>query len=248
MSVFCDMQWLEFCRGGLWALGWFFCYVCLQGGFWLKIHASFCHGSKASVFPSNCWELGWRDLICHCWSKRLKCHQNEIKSDQIELELCLHTLLPFSSSLPVLFSLVLIPPPPFIFPPLLHFSPSCGTDCSSPAEMIYWCQAVNLLSRICTCPVVCRGSAIPLHALSRKHKWIIYGALGSAENPLMWSKCHACSHLRFFSPFLVVVLKVSFDRTLVAELTPETLLKTTAFPLRARSWRLCFSLAFHRIF
>lgn len=25
-----------------------------------------------------------------------------------------------------------------------------------------------------------------------------------------------------FSPFLVVVLKVSFDRTLVAELTPET--------------------------
>lgn len=117
MSVFCDMQWLEFCRGGLWALGWFFCYVCLQGGFWLQIHASFCHGSKASVFPSNCWELGWRDLICHCWSKRLKCHQNEIKSDQIELELCLHTLLPFSSSLPVLFSLVLIPPPPLHLPP-----------------------------------------------------------------------------------------------------------------------------------
>lgn len=85
----------------------------------------------------------------------------------------------------------------------------------------------------------------PLHALSRKHKWIIYGALGSAENPLVWSKCHACS---LFSPFLVVVLKVSFDRTLVAELTPETLLKTTAFPLRAGSWRLCFSLAFHKIF
>lgn len=121
-SVFCDMQWLEFCRGGLWALGWFFCYVCLQGGFWLQIHASFCHGSKASVFPSNCWELGWRDLICHCWSKRLKCHQNEIKSDQIELELCLHTLLLFSSPLPVLFSLVLIPPPPFHLPP--HFSTS----------------------------------------------------------------------------------------------------------------------------
>lgn len=51
-----------------------------------------------------------------------------------------------------------------------------------------------------------------------------------------------------FSPFLVVVLKVSFDRTLVAELTPETLLKATAFPLRARSSRLCFSLAFHKIF
>lgn len=178
-------------------------YVCKEDfWFWLQIHASFCHGSKASVFPSNCWELGWHDLICHCWSKRLKCHQNyEIKTDQIELELCLHTLPLFSSSSPVLFSLVLILSPLLSSsPPLLHFSPSCGTDCSSLAEMIYWCQVVNLLSRICTCPVVCRGSAIPLHALSRKHKWIIYGALGSAENPLVWSKCHACSLLRFF-PF-----------------------------------------------
>lgn len=142
-------------------------------------------------------------------------------------------------------SLLIVLCPLLLVVPL--FCTSCGTVCTSATEVTYWGQVVHLRSLICTSLVVFGGSAtfptLPPHF--PENKWVIDGALaGPAENPLMWGKCHGCAPLCF--PFPFQVLKVSFDRTLVVELTPETLFKTTASPLLSMSRRLCFSFGISR--
>lgn len=154
-------------------------------------------------------------------------------------------LLLFSASLLILLSPLLLA---FLPPALL--STSCGTACSSSIEMVYWCQVVNLLSLICTGPVVFRGSAhfLPPPPLTRQKTQVdnLWRFGGFCQEP---PRVRQMSRLlsMMFSLFLFKVLKVSFDRTLVVELTPETLSQTTAFPLWAMSRRLRFSLAFHDI-
>lgn len=163
------------------------------------------------------------------WPQKL-----EIESDEIEFELNVHMLLLFSASLLVLLLPLLLG---FSSPPLSTF---CGTVCSSSIEMIYWCQVVNLLSLFCSSPVVFRGSSHFLLFPPTCQKTQVDHLWRFAEKPLVWGKCHDRS-LWCFPLFLFKVLKVSFHRTLVVELTPETFFfKTTTSPLSSHVWAAVF--------
>lgn len=221
-----------------WKLPWvgvsgtLWCFCELEYRFWLQISSLMmswsvnhdinllvlnCAVQPLFVFPRSCWELGCPDVFLQNQKvKRSEQPQKlEIESDEIEFELNLHMLLLFSASLLVLLLPLLLG---FSSPPLTTF---CGTVCSSSIEIMYWCQVVNLLSLFCSSPVVFRGSSHFLLFPPTCQKTQVDNFWCFAEKPLVWGKCHDRS-LWCFPLFLFKVLKVSFHRTLVVELTPET--------------------------
>lgn len=177
----------------------------------------------------------------------VKRHQKqEIKSDEIEFDLYFHMPLLFSASSFVLLSSVLLS---FFyyyyFPPCVH-SPACGAVCSPSIEFIFWCQVVNLLCFIWTRPAVFKRKCALTQSPENTSGWFMLLWWFLQGPPPIWGKCHKCSRLCFPS-FLFRILKVSFDRTLAVELALESSFKSAIFPLRARFWQLCFSLAFSSI-